>query len=276
MSANNNTVTSFVLVYLPCLSASCSVLGSLTILYMLLWEKKEKKPQGGGRGSGGDGTTMQQQQGRQSSSNRKNNHKDKISVRNRILIGLSLYDLGYSSQAALNPLWIPSSSTTDDDQWWWTFGNAKTCTWTAAMAQLAQGAAFYNVLLSLYFYCAIGGLGGSSGLRGMPPRQFQRYLERPAHVAIAMFTASTMAVGVSFDLFDYTAQWRLVLLGRFHEHLVVGQRRGLGMVIFHWMDPPALCRTCRLARGHLFQGTTSCLSALSSSSPSSADSILRR
>ena len=149
------------LVYSPCVTSPFSVVGSGCIVYMLLSaapQDRLKRPS------------------------------------QRILLGLSLMDLFYSSVSMFNPLLIP-----EDSNIFGALGNQATCNLQGFVSQVSIGTAFYNAMLSIYFACVI--------CFQMTDVAFQRYIERWLHVIPVLFVFVTGVWGIGQGLFNFEVAW---------------------------------------------------------------------
>ena len=100
----------------------------------------------------------------------------------RIMLGLSLFDILYSINFVLRPFLVPLSTTAPVNRTHriWSVGNASTCNLLGFVAQFAGGTSiYYNFTLSVYYYMTVR--------LGIPRSKFAKSYELCFHLVPTLF-----------------------------------------------------------------------------------------
>ena len=101
----------------------------------------------------------------------------------RLLLGLSIFDVLASIGYGLNPFLVPRESSTR----FLAYGNDATCGWLGFMTQLAFAPSVYNTCLSYYFLLTIR--------FGMKRKTYAKRVEPWMHSIVFVFAFATSLTG---------------------------------------------------------------------------------
>jgi len=108
----------------------------------------------------------------------------------RMMLGLSTFDVIASFGFALTPLLLPKETSTRP----WAIGNNTTCTLLGFITQLGVSAVLYNMFLSFYYLLTIR--------YGIKRKDFASKYEMWIHGFVVLFAVMTAVVGATLGVFS--------------------------------------------------------------------------
>ncbi|KAI2493459.1 hypothetical protein MHU86_21077 [Fragilaria crotonensis] len=140
------------LVVVNCISSSLSIAGSSIIVYLVLMTKKS-------------------------------------SVYNRMMLGMSMFDILNAIFMFVHPFLLPVEGGRISAH-----GNDQTCTMMGFFTQLCPTVPLYNISLNAFFLSTV--------VYGVSELKFQKYLEPSLHAMSILFPLVTASVGLGLSLYS--------------------------------------------------------------------------
>ncbi|KAI2493456.1 hypothetical protein MHU86_21074 [Fragilaria crotonensis] len=140
------------LVVLTCISSSLSIAGSSIIVYLVLMTKKS-------------------------------------SVYNRLMLGMSMFDILNAICLFVHPFLLPAEGGQISAH-----GNDQTCTMMGFFTQLGTSVPLYNISLNAFFLATV--------VYGVSELKFRKYLEPSLHVMSILFPLVTASIGAGLSLYS--------------------------------------------------------------------------
>jgi hypothetical protein len=117
-------------------------------------------------------------------------HKTKKpSVYNRLMFGMSLFDIIQAVSLLIGPFLIPQYGGRK-----WAYGNDQTCLMVGFFVQLGCTVPFYNISLNAFFLLSV--------VYGMSEAKITRWIEPTLHCISILYPLITASVGVGLNLYS--------------------------------------------------------------------------
>jgi hypothetical protein len=113
----------------------------------------------------------------------------KPSVYNRLMFGLSSFDVILTSSLLMTPFLIPESGGRK-----WAHGNDQTCTMLGFLIQFGCAVPFYNMSLNVFFLFTV--------VYGMSEARITRWIEPLLHIVSIFYPLITASAGVGLNLYS--------------------------------------------------------------------------
>ena len=113
----------------------------------------------------------------------------KSSVYNRMMLGMSMFDILNSLFNFIHPFLLPAEGGRIS-----AYGNNQTCAMLGFVVQLGMSVPLYNISLNAYFLAAV--------VFGVSEVKFQKYAEPSLHAISILFPLATASVGAGLSLYS--------------------------------------------------------------------------
>jgi hypothetical protein len=113
----------------------------------------------------------------------------KPSVYNRLMFGMSLFDIIQAVSLLIGPFLIPESGGRK-----WAYGNDQTCLMVGFFVQLGCTVPFYNISLNAFFLLTV--------VYGMSEARITRWIEPTLHCISILYPLITASIGVGLNLYS--------------------------------------------------------------------------